>query len=254
MAAFAPRAVGVWALLFIALAAEHPAQALAGARRQLRRKKGARGLPPSNGAEAYFLLQYGNQFCGGDIAACQQVYPDGICHMSGSHYVRMSENPDGTMKVEPGADDSCNCGNAEALTYNYVVDGMNTHGRFTAPENSGCLSGGGIGVRLIKGFWCEESTFQSCQPRDAEFTSLVKDGCIGSYDADVASAANCNYPGFHLKSTTILKHVAKKEGEEEEPKLTRQPSRGASFRGGPGLCSAAGLIGLVLLVRSSLAI
>jgi len=173
---------------------------------KLRRKTASTQLPPSNGAEVYFLLQYSNQFCGGSISLCQQVEPDSLCHMQGGHYVKATDNGDGTMKVEPGTDSDCSCANADALTYDYTVDSMDHHGQFT---QQACNSGGGIGVRLLKGTWCEKSTFQSCHPKDDKFTRLVKEGCGGSYSADVASARSCNYPGFNLKSTEILKHVAK---------------------------------------------
>jgi len=154
----------------------------------------------------YFLLQYSNQFCGGRIGACQEVFPDSFCHRSGNEYVRMTNNGDGTMDVRPGTDSSCSCANAGVLTATYTIDQLDIYGRFTAPENSGCKTEHGVGVRLLKGTWCETSTFQTCAPDADKFTKMIQQQC-NSYDQDISGAGMCNYM-LNLKNRTILKHVS----------------------------------------------
>lgn len=164
----------------------------------------------------YFLLQYSNQFCGGEVGACQELVNDGNCHLTGvdnDAYVKMVDNEDGTVTVQPGDDASCNCRNADALTATYVVDALDRYGHWKAKQNSGCLTGSGIGVRLVKGQWCVEDTFHTCAPADSQFTKLMQSCPTTSLNANVSSGGMCNYPGFHVKRSAPAVEATLSEDE-----------------------------------------
>jgi len=175
----------------------------------------------------YFLLQYSNQFCGGRIGACQEVFPDSFCHRSGDTYVRMTKKDNGTMDVRPGTDASCSCANAGVLTTTYTIDQLDIYGRFTAPQNGGCKTEHGIGIRLLKGTWCETSTFQRCFPDADKFTKMMQQQCA-SYDQDISGAGMCNYM-LNLKNRTILKHVSTNQTSDKNETHSRSSAIKVSF-------------------------
>lgn len=136
----------------------------------------------------WFLVQFSNQFCGGSPAICQEVFPDDFCHLTtGSAYVRMTPEGGGKYKFTPGSKQDCECANGPS--------------HYTLGQ---CSSGGGIGVKLMKGNWCEPGTFQECFPDDAEFTKFMKQ-CNSGFDSDVAGARHCNmHFGLHLEGSRVL--------------------------------------------------
>eukprot|EP00929_Paragymnodinium_shiwhaense_P006744 TRINITY_DN110701_c0_g1_i1.p1 TRINITY_DN110701_c0_g1~~TRINITY_DN110701_c0_g1_i1.p1 ORF type:complete len:239 (-),score=70.69 TRINITY_DN110701_c0_g1_i1:81-797(-) len=176
-----------------------------------------RGASRHEGETRYFLLQYSNKFCGGGVGACQELFNDGLCHLTGTNsesYVQMVDNNDGTMTVKPGDDDSCSCHNADALTATYVVDELDRYGEWKAKQNKGCSVSTDIGVRLVKGEWCEEDTFTRCPPSDTQFTELIKSCPTTNLNANISSGGMCNYPGFFAQSSEEVETPSLEEKEQ----------------------------------------
>jgi hypothetical protein len=147
--------------------------------------------------------------------------PDGMCHRSGidEHYVKATDNSNGTLRVQPGLSTSCECANKDVLSQDYVVDTVNIYGEFEAPQNSGCLTEHGLGVRLVKGTWCEADTMTNCPPDQDKFTQMIKQNCPRGYTSDVSGAGMCNYVSFNLDSRTVLKRGDKEELQAARDRL-----------------------------------
>eukprot|EP00427_Karlodinium_veneficum_P022243 CAMPEP_0169115096 /NCGR_PEP_ID=MMETSP1015-20121227/29154_1 /TAXON_ID=342587 /ORGANISM="Karlodinium micrum, Strain CCMP2283" /LENGTH=211 /DNA_ID=CAMNT_0009177513 /DNA_START=49 /DNA_END=684 /DNA_ORIENTATION=- len=143
----------------------------------------------------YVLMQYSNQYCGFQPGACQELFADGLCHLTGpvgssDLYVKMQLLDEGKKaKVLPGTDSTCSCHNQDALSETYTIDTVDIYGKWVVPENQGCLTSHGNGYRLAKGYDDNEQfnkqVIKACTD-GKPFGSVMK--------ANISGSGSCNYP------------------------------------------------------------
>lgn len=191
------------------------------------------GAAAMSGGTRYFLVQYSNQFCGAAYPAnqqglvCQEVYPDGCCHgMSAKVLVSSSYHvsPCGTCEYDTdsmGYD--CQCNNGNVLDQQYSLCDLDHGG--SCPQST-CVSGGGIGVRMIKGTWVTTGGTMEQET----FRNWINTNCVTTTQ-DIAGSGSCQgpYNFFHHQDMKILKHVGKDDVEKEE----KEKKMGVDSKGRP---------------------